>query len=451
MSKQTSMFGAYIDKFFKGVIDRVSERWNDKKVEPTLMFKSMLTEEYSADLTWNASTLNHSIVAADVVSMDSSLPLKKRGTLRIASGDIAKMGIKYALKEKEISDINVMRAKGQTTAQIAAKILNNVPRVIKGIDTRIEILFEEALSTGMVLVESDTNDGTGVRASFGYEAAHTFHAKVAGWSDATNATPLDDIQQMFDVEDNGITDVLLSKKYFDYMRKTAQVKELVANDRNQVIVNSSYLPVPPREATLNALAAEFGATFHIVNNTFRVEMPDGSQKTVTPWAEANVVGVPSMRVGRLVYGTLAEDMNRVPGVSYQKSGNYMLSSEYSVNEPSLMEFTAGQALAFPVIDDGDSVFVLHADGVGPLAVTPDTLSFTAAAGNKSCAVHSDNGYTISQTADTSWLTVTKTASGIKCAVTANSGSAATTRTATVTLTDAVDSSITKTVTVSQSA
>lgn len=449
MSKQTSMFVAYIDKFFKGVVDRVQERWNDKKNEPTLMFKTMLTEEYSADLTWSASTFNHSVVAADVVSMDSSLPLKKRPTVRTASGDIAKIGIKFALKEKEISDIGVMRAKGRTPAQIAAKILNNVPRCIKGIDIRIEILFEQALSTGLVLVESDTNDGTGVRANFGFAAEHTFHAKAAAWSDATNATPIDDIQQMFDVEDNGISDVYLSKKYFDYMRKTEQVKALVASDRDQVIVNNAYLRTPTREATLTALENEFGATFHIVNNTFRVEMEDGTYKSVTPWEQGNIVGVPSNIVGRLVYGTLAEDTNRVAGVSYQKAGNYSLISEYSVNEPSLMEFTAGQALAFPVIDDGDSVFVLHADSTGTLSVDPSSLTFTSAAATKNVTVHSDNGFTA--TTSDAWLTVTKSGNTLKVRASANTASGATARTGSVTVTDAEDSTVTKTITVSQSA
>lgn len=443
------MFAQYVDKFFKGVIDRVTERWNDKKNEPKLMFKSMLREEYSADLTWNASTFNHSIVAADVVSMDSSLPLKKRSTIRTASGDITKIGIKFALKEKEISDIAVMRAKGQTAAQIAAKVLNNVPRAIKGIDIRLEILFEQALSTGLVLVESDTNDGTGVRASFGYEPAHTFHAIAAAWSDAANATPLDDIQQMFDVEDNGITDVYLSKRYFDFMRKTNQVKMLVANDRSQVVVNSAYLTTPPRQATLDALASEFGATFHIVNNTFRVEAPDGSQTTVTPWAEGNVVGVPGTIVGRLVYGTLAEDMNRIAGVTYQKSGNYALISQYSVNEPSLEEFTAGQALAFPVIDDGDSVFVLHADSTGGITVDPASLSFAPASSTKSVSVHADNGFTAS-TSD-AWLTVTKSGNTVRVKASANTASGAAERTGSVVITDAEDPSVTKIISVTQEA
>ena len=452
MSKQTTMFGAYIDKFFKGVIDRVTERWNDKKNEPTLMFKTMLREEYSADLTWTASTLNHSIVAADVVSMDSSLPLKRRPTLRIASGEIAKIGIKYALKEKEISDINVMRAKGQTSAQIAAKILNNVPRVIKGIDTRIEIMFEQALSTGICLVESPENDGTGIRASFGYDAAKVYHATTAAWSDSANATPITDLRQLFDVPDNGITDMFIRKDDFSDMRKCAEVKELVATDRNQVIVSSASLPVPPVQATLDALGSEFGATFHIVDNSFRYEKPDGTYATVTPWAKGHVVGVPSSIVGRLVYGTLAEDMNRVAGVNYQKSGNYALISEYSVNEPSLMEFTAGQALAMPVIDDGDSVFVLHVTGTGVIDTDVDSLSFTAAANNvgkKVTVIHADGAWTASVPASDSWCTATTSGNVITVKVSANSGSGATARTTTLTISDAAGN--TKTVAISQAA
>lgn len=444
MSKQTSMFAAYVDRFFRGVVNRVEERWNDKKNESPLMFKSMLTEEYSADLTWSASTLNNSVVAADVVSMDSSLPLKKRSTVRTASGDIAKIGIKFALKEKEISDIGVMRAKGRTPAQIAAKILNNVPRAIKGIDIRIEILFEQALSTGMVLVESEENDGTGVRASFGYAPEHTFHALAAGWANAATATPIDDIQQMFDVEDNGITDVYLSKKYFDYARKTEQVKKLVADDKNQVIVNPSALPTPTRQATLTALENEFDATFHIVNNTFRVEKEDGTYVSVTPWEIGNVVGVTSNVVGRLVYGTLAEDTNRVAGVSYQKAGNYALISQYSVNEPSLMEFTAGQALAFPVIDDGNSVFVLHAGSTGTVSVDPASLTFDAAGGTQRVSVHADDDFSASSGA--AWLTVRKVAGGISVKAAANTGAE---RTATVTVTDSDNQ--TATIAVTQSA
>ena len=440
MAQNTSLFAAYVDKFFKGFVGKFTELWNGKKEEQTYLYTSMLSEEYTPDLTWNTTSLNNSIVAADVVAMDSPLPLKKRGSLSRASGEVAKLGIKKSLKEKEISDIMVMQSKGQQEADIARRILNNVPKVIGGIHTRVEIMFEQALSSGQVLVADDSMEGLGIRVDFGYKDENTFHAKVAAWDDAENALPLDDLRQMFDAaaaNSDSINDVYLSEMYFNYMRKCVDVKELVATANNQVIVNAASLPMPNRQKTLDALSDEFGATFHVVNNSYRVEAKDGTQTTVKPWVQGNVVGVPSSRVGRLVYGTLAEDMNRVAGVTYQKSG-YMLVSEYSHNEPSLEEFTAAQALAMPVIDDGEHIYVLHADGTGKVSVSPDKLTFTASANNvgKKVTVHSDKAFSAAVPGADSWCTVSTSGNVVTVKVSANSGSAATKRTTVLTITDA---------------
>lgn len=433
---QKSMFSSFVDKFFGGVIGKLTELYNGKKEQPTYLYEEMLDEEYSADLTWNSTELNHSIVAADVVSMDSSLPLKRRDTIRTASGDIPKIGIKRQMREKAISDITVMSAKGQTAAQIAAKILDNVPKVISGVKIRLEIMFEQALSTGQVLISNENNDGTGIRASFGYKDSNFFHALTAGWSDADKATPLSDMRQLFskaDEDSNTISDVFLSKQYFDFMRKTKEVRELVATSLKQTIVNESYLPVPARQATLDALAEEFNATFHVVNNAYVYEDEAGNRTTIRPWEQGNVVAVPALKMGRLIYGTLAEDLNRVQGVNYQKSG-FILVSQYSHNEPSLAEFTAAQALAMPVIDDGGSVYVLHAGSVDGLGVDTDTLSFKAAANNigKKVSVHSDVDF--SAASSESWCKVRKVGNDLTISVAANATGAE--RTATITITDA---------------
>ena len=371
--------------------------------------------------------------------MDSPLPLKKRGTLSHASGEVAKLGIKKSLKEKELTDIMVMQAKGQQEADIARRILNNVPKVIGGIHTRVEIMFEQALSTGQVLVADDAHEGLGIRVDFGYKDANKFHAIAAAWSDSANALPLDDLRQLFDAADansDSIGDIYLSEQYFNYMRKCTDVKELVANNNNQVIINVANLPMPNRQKTLDALNDEFGATFHIVNNSYMVEAKDGTQTPVKPWAQGNVVGVPASVVGRLVYGTLAEDMNRVAGVAYQNSG-FILVSEYSHNEPSLEEFTAAQALAMPVIDDGEHIYVLHADGTGVISTDVDKLSFTASANNigKKVKVHADKPWTAAVPGADSWATVTYTADEVTVKVSANNGSGAVKRTSTLTITD----------------
>ena len=100
---QTSLFSEIVEKYFRLVIGKITEKFNGNKTEPVLLHKTMLTEEYSADLSWGSTELNHSIVAADVVSLDSSLPLKKRGKIGNASGTIAKLGVKF--RRRELDDL----------------------------------------------------------------------------------------------------------------------------------------------------------------------------------------------------------------------------------------------------------------------------------------------------------------------------------------------------------
>lgn len=378
---QTSLFAEIVEKYFRLVIGKITEKFNGNKTEPVLLHKTMLTEEYSADLSWGSTELNHSIVAADVVSLDSSLPLKKRGKIGNATGTIAKIGVKFRKGEKQITNVNIMIARGADEATVASKVFDDAPKAIKSVDVRKEIMFQQALSTGLVLVtdasdDDSTNDGTGVRANFGYKDENKFKALVAPWGSKV-ARPLDDLRQLFDKaneDSNVIAHVYVTKKFFNYMRNCQQSKLLTATFENQVVTSLAVLPVPSKRAFLDALADEFGATFHIVDSVFKVENPDGSTTPVRPWAEANIIGLPSEVCGRLVYGTLAEETNPVPNVSYEKSGTHILVSKYSKTDP-LEEFTAAQALCMPVIDGADAIYMLTADEAadGALKVTGENM------------------------------------------------------------------------------
>lgn len=250
-------------------------------------------------------------------------------------------------------------------------MLNDVPRVIDGTDARIEMMFEQALSSGTMLVEDSENDGTGVRVDF-YKEENQFHNIGVKWDgNATTATPQDDVQQLFDkaAEDgNSIAIVMISKKYFNLFRRSKQGKELAASYQGRVFTASTVLPVPGRQLFIDALQDEYGAEFRIVDSTFKVQKHDGTEQSVRPWVDANVVAIPAENVGRLVYGTLAEETNPVEGVNYEKSGSFLLISKYSNNDP-LEEFTSGQALCIPVIDGADSIYLLDADYTAPTTET----------------------------------------------------------------------------------
>lgn len=440
MAKQTTLFPEYVEKYFGEVVGKVTEKYNDEKKKQELLYKTMLKSEYSADLTWGSTDVNHVIVAADVVSTDSSLPLKKRGKLGSASGKLPKLGLKFRMNETEIDDLKVMKLKGTNMATIVAKFLNDVPRVIEGVDARLEIMLEQALSTGQMLVEGDDTNATGVRVTF-YQDNNQFKARVADWNNPDTATPQDDIQQMFDrasEDGNSIGLVMLSKKYFNLFRKSRQGKELAANFQNRTFTKNTVLPIASRSLFMEALEDEYGAKFQVVDSTFRVQKLDGSELTVRPWAEANVVALPSEKVGRLVYGTVAEETNPVAGVAYQKSGNFLLISKYSNNDP-LEEFTAGQAKVLPVIDGADGIYLLLANEVGDDALTAgdDELEFTKAKETKTTTItylgNKDN-LTVNASEDFVTATLKDNVLSVTCA--ANSSTA---RTATVTVTDGINS------------
>lgn len=431
-----SLFIQFVDKYFGPIVRKLTETINGKK-EEQLLHTTMLTEEYSPDLNWGSTELQTSIVAADVVAVNSTIPLKRRDSIRSASGKIPKLGIKFQKNENDINTLNVMAATGAEEATIAAKLLNDVPRAVNGIRHRVEILFQQGLSTGQVLVTgSDDNTGTGVRATFGYLPENIFHCTAGAWGSGAEE-PIADVEQLFTkaAEDGAsISLVMMSKDYFNRLRASQVGKLLAANHNGQTVTNLEFLAKPTRSSMLEALEDEFGATFKIVDSSFKIEGPNGERKTVRPWEQANVVGLTSENVGRLVYGRLAEETNPVADVSYQKSGSYILVSKFSKNEP-LREFTSAQAFVIPVIDGGNNIYVLHADSASEslLKADVDPVEFTKAAASKTVDMHYDGTAKLTATSDADWATVSVSKDKVKVAVTANDTEAE--RKGTVTVTD----------------
>lgn len=430
-----SIFAQLVDKYFASVVSTVTENINGRAEAEQLLHKTMLDEEYSPDLKWEALALNGAIVAADIVSLDSSLPLKKRDSLGSSIGRVPKLGLKFRKDESDITHLNIMMATGAPEEAVARKLMNDVPRVINGIEHRVEIMFQTALSTGLLLVDSEDTDGVGSRASFGYKEENAFHCTAGVWGGGAEQ-PIDDIQQLFDkaqADGKTIARVMISKAYFDILRKSTAGKMLAANANGIAITDVANLAKPTPSQMLDALTAEFSVPFVVVNSSFKLGMPDGTFKTVKPWEQANIVGITSDKVGRLIYGRLAEETNPVKSVDYEKSGRYTLVSKFSKNDP-LEEFTAGQAFVLPVIDGGDSVYVLHADATDAnfnLGLT--TVEFGKSADSQTIDAHYDGDGKLTGSSSVVWATVKVVRDKITIAVTENTGSAA--RTGNVTVTD----------------
>lgn len=439
MAITKSIFLGFVEKYFAPVVRKVTETINGKKGEEQLLHTTMLTEEYSPDLKWEATEVQGSIVAADVVSLDSRLPLKKRAAISQAVGKIPKVGLKFRKDESDITAINIMQATNADEGAIAAKIMNDVPRAVGGVRHLVEVMFQKALSTGELLVGADATQGTGVRATYNYLPEHIFHCTAGVWGTDTEK-PIEDIEQIFDKageDGNSLALVLLSKSRLDMIRKSKDGKLLVANNNGQTVTSIDTLGKPTRTAMLEALGAEFGATFRVVDSSFLIEDADGTRRSIKPWEQANIVGLTTDKVGRLVYGRLAEETNPVDGVAYQKSGSFILVSKFANNEP-LEEFTAAQAFVLPVIDGGNSVYVLHTDaeGAGNFKVGLTSVSFGKSASSKVIDTHYDGNGKVSATSSVAWATVRTSKDKVTVTVTENTGEA---RTGKVTITDGTTS------------
>ncbi len=353
-----SLFIQWVDKYFPSITVRVVEKFNDDKRQPSYLYKRMLTPAYNASGKWDTLSINNQIVMADVIAMDSSLPVKSRPAVARASGDIPKVGMELFLNEKQLTDLDTLIAQGGTQAQINQVLFNDIPKVIGGVLERNERIFLEGLSTGVALVDTD-NEGTGVRIDYGFATANKRGVAVI-WNtaNAATSTPVTDIQKLMDVANaNGDTPVkvLMDMTALAGFTASAEAKGNFAF-LGGISTSAANIPTLGQAQVQTLFRDKWGIDLEIVNRTVKYQI----DKTITnlkPWADGRVVFVSNNNVGNLEYSRLAEQNHPVEGVNYQTADGYILVSKYRENRPSLREFTSSQARVVPVIN-ADGIYTL---------------------------------------------------------------------------------------------
>lgn len=353
---EKSLYYEYTHKNFPNLVTEIVEKLNEKRRQTMPYFyRDLLTPTFSADGRWSSVLAEYSRVAADIVSLDSELPLKSRDALSTAQGEIPKMGLKLYLSEKQMKDIDAMVAMRYPFPMIANKIFEDTPRVIDAIYERIEDIFLSEFSTGIGL--STNNNGTGVRVDVGYLQANKFGTTIL-WSDVNNATPIDDIQRVFDKatdDQNVITDMWCDDEVLSNLYKCAQMRAQFAFD-NGVLSGNNNVPVLDFDKVGQVFQTKFGINVHRVARKIKTEI-NGKKQNHSPWQAGMCVFTCDSNLGDLVWSTVAEATRRVANVEYQTADNFILVSKYSLVDP-LREFTASQAMVLPVINNVDRIYQL---------------------------------------------------------------------------------------------
>ncbi|MDR1161265.1 MAG: hypothetical protein LBK45_02900 [Tannerellaceae bacterium] len=348
----TSLFVEYLAKIFpklQNVIDKVNEKRN---ANLTYLHKTMLRKVYSADQKWTSASVNTTYVAADVVAMDSPLPIKKRDSIAHANGTLPKVGMKKHLFESDINAINIMKAQGQDWTLIANKLTNDPVACSVGIDEQNEASFLTGLSEGIVAITDENNTGTALRINFNYLPGNSFGVQAAG------EITLDDVRNVLSkAGENGdaIITIALALSTYNKLRQTQGAKELAANYRGQTFDSNTKLPVPAAALFDEAFADDSNGVKFLKIDRSVISEKNGKRKSYKPWNADKVIYLTSDEVGALVWGTLAEKTNPVEGVVYSTVDEYKLISRYRTTDP-LTETTSGQALVLPVIENIDQVY-----------------------------------------------------------------------------------------------
>lgn len=357
---QQSMYFEYAEKFFPQLVLSVVEKLNDSSRPLSYLYRDLLTRQYSADGKWASILARYTQVAADVVALDSELPLKARDTVEHINGEIPKLGLKRYLTEKDIKDINNMIAQGQPINRVVQRIFQDLPWAIQAVYERIEDIFLSELSTGVGL--STRSNGTGVRIDVGYKEDNQFACLTATWaSNPSTATPVEDIQKVIDkAEEDGnvITDLYLDDYALRALYKCDEMKQKYA-----FLVDFVGATIPALTFDkLNAVFEdEWSITLHRVRRKVRTEL-NGVQQAHSPWAEGRLVFVCDERVGDLVWTDCVEMTHPVDGVVYQTADEYILASRYSKNDP-FREITSSQAMVCPIINNVDRIYTLDPKNV----------------------------------------------------------------------------------------
>lgn len=352
---EQSLYSQYVRTFFPDLVTAVVEMLNEKRGALSYLYRTLLVPAYSNDGRWASLLANYTRVAADVVALDSELPLKSRDSLETAQGDIPKIGMKLYLTEKQMKDIDAMIAQNQPTARIVQRIFSDTPRCIEGVYERIEDLFLGELSTGVGV--SGRNNGTGVRIDVGYYAENQFKA-TKKWSSA-DCTPLDDIQKVVDkaIEDgNVITDLYADDTFLRALYTSAQVRGQFAFISGITPGSATNVPILNFAQVANIILQQWGITLHRVARKIKTEI-DGVKGNHSPWANGVGAFTCDQVLGSLVWTDVAEATRPVKQVDYQTADEYILVSKYSTNDP-LREFTSSQAMAIPVLNNVDRIYTL---------------------------------------------------------------------------------------------
>lgn len=323
------------------LINYIKERPVIPMLGPTL-FPERKIEGLEAKLIKGASGLP---VSASIHGFDTEAEIGKRDDVNFDLVELALIKRKHRLTEKQIIALETPR-NGMEEEQIIREVFDDVERLAESVETRIEAMRMEALSTGKIIVAEN-----GAKATIDY-GTPIDHKKALTWA---SGTP-DILQDIYDacdkiVDDTGFTPTraLTSKKNLNIILRDEKIR------KGALGVNSDKLL---SQTDLNAFLTAMGLPAIVIyDKKFRTLGKKGDYTAKRFFPESGFVLMPDGNMGDTLYGLTAEELElrKRQDVEIESIGNITVV-QYSTEDP-VAKWIKAVATALPSFPYADQVFM----------------------------------------------------------------------------------------------
>ena len=258
------------------------------------------------------------------------------------------------LDSRSITDKEKMR-------QLVNLMWGNVEKVVKSVQSKLDIIFLGALSNkGVFTFDSTNNPEGGVRGTIDYKMPTENTASVTvDWTETNKANVdcFEDIQALVDKAQDKVvfSKMLMSQKRLSYILKNKKMK--------QVIFGTDKQGTPLLMAGLNDFLRANGLPeVEVIRRTVRIQN-NGKLTDYTPWNDKNIVFVPEGRLGVIKNAYADSELKPDPGVAYSNYGRIRVS-QWAVGEregSNHVEYTKAQSLSLPVFTEINGIYSLQVE------------------------------------------------------------------------------------------
>lgn len=354
--RQLGVDGA-LQTFLDSRLDKFNQAWYKN-------YFSFSAPQLSLSYT---AVLGESVIttAASVVSRDAETPLRARQAIAKLSGEIPAIKVMRKLNESHVRDYMALQELSNISDKAKADqvwklIWDDSKYVADSVDKRIDVMCAQALSTGKINIDSDTNpDGIVLPA---IDLLHPDENKTnasVDWATSSTSKPIEDISAVVDkAAGTGLMfeKIIMDAKAYALFAKSAQVKDSVSAFFGITKSASSSATAPITLDRINEyMMASRLPVIEVVNIKVAIEK-NGVSSVMNPWEEANVAFVPAGNLGEIKNAVAVEETRPVEKVVYAKKENTLIS-KWSNNEP-FGEWTKAELNAFPALTAINQIHLL---------------------------------------------------------------------------------------------